>query len=65
MEDLDQEKSAWAWAEAMSSRILSNPKHVFDCFLEVVGPQGEVGSSYYTIYRYTHSFLEKYFAERR
>jgi len=25
----------------MSSRILSNPKHVFDCFLEVVGPQGE------------------------
>ena len=26
----------------MSSRILSNPKHVFDCFLEVVGPQGEV-----------------------
>ena len=26
----------------MSSRIQSNPKHVFDCFLEVVGPQGEV-----------------------
>jgi len=25
----------------MSSRILSNPKHVFDCFLEIVGPQGE------------------------
>eukprot|EP00092_Neocalanus_flemingeri_P008285 GFUD01008931.1.p1 GENE.GFUD01008931.1~~GFUD01008931.1.p1 ORF type:complete len:819 (+),score=266.16 GFUD01008931.1:116-2572(+) len=25
----------------MSSRILTNPKHVFDCFLEVVGPQGE------------------------
>jgi len=25
----------------MSSRILTNPKHVFDCFLEIVGPQGE------------------------
>jgi len=42
----------------MSSRILSNPKHVFDCFLEVVGPQGEA-SQPWILQSFPPSYKEK------
>eukprot|EP00090_Calanus_glacialis_P005714 TRINITY_DN14425_c0_g1_i1.p1 TRINITY_DN14425_c0_g1~~TRINITY_DN14425_c0_g1_i1.p1 ORF type:complete len:818 (-),score=285.09 TRINITY_DN14425_c0_g1_i1:169-2622(-) len=42
----------------MSSRILSSPKHVFDCFLEVVGPQGE-GSQPWILQSFPPSYKDK------
>merc|ERR1719318_1110843 len=42
----------------MGSRIQSNPKHVFDCFLEVVGPQGE-GSQPWILQSFPPSYKDK------
>jgi len=42
----------------MSSRILSNPKHVFDCFLEIVGPQGE-GSQPWILHSFPPSYKDQ------
>jgi len=42
----------------MSSRILSSPKHVFDCFLEIAGPQGE-GSQPWILQSFPPSYKDK------